>query len=104
MEIVGLFWLKKILIYILYIMSDIIFPPKEIPQPTLTATSFSVYVNNLVLNTSCTLMTILYDEHNNIIKNESYLLQGQEYQDWTTDDYIITFVRNLYDLPPLNNN
>ena len=55
--------------------------------------SFSVYVNNLVLNTSATLAVQLYDQTGMLVDVKLLEITGEDYTNWgNNDEYIINYV------------
>jgi len=70
--------------------------PNEVspPIPKIVArvwAYFDIEVLSIVLNTSATIIVKLYDEHHAPIESIALLLAGEEYQLWTTDDYLISW-------------
>ncbi len=60
---------------------------------TRTATKFSISISSIYLNISCSIVVMLYDTSGCPIDSRSYTLEGIEYDNWTTDQYIIDFVQ-----------
>lgn len=58
-----------------------------------TATKFSVSITNVYLNISCSICVMLYDAEGCPIDSRRYNLEGQEYTDWTNDQYIFDYVQ-----------
>jgi hypothetical protein len=60
---------------------------------TKVITSFSVNVNNLVLNTSATLAVQLYDQSGMLIDMKMLEIRGDDYTNWgNNDEYIVNYV------------
>jgi len=64
-------------------------------------THISISVSNLTLNQQATIITSFYDENNEIRRKEVAILEGADYNAWTTDDYITQWVMFKYGLKPL---
>jgi hypothetical protein len=60
---------------------------------TRTAIKFSVVITSVYLNISCRICVTLYDSQGCGIDSRLYTLEGQEYTDWTSDQYIIDYVQ-----------
>jgi hypothetical protein len=60
---------------------------------TRTATKFSVVIASVNLNISCRIFITLYDIEGFAIHTRGYILEGKEYTDWTSDQYIIDYVQ-----------
>jgi hypothetical protein len=60
-----------------------------------------ISVSSLELGVSAIITTSFYDERDELRRQEIALLDGQEYQDWTTDDYITAWVCKKYNLTPI---
>lgn len=65
--------------------------PKEF-QSVSTATSIELNILEIVLRKSVKIMVRLRDSNGNSIKSEIFLIEGQEYQQWGTDD---SYLENL---------
>ena len=60
---------------------------------TKVITSFSVNVNNLVLNTSASLTVQLYDQNEMLVDIKMIQIKGEDYTNWSNnDEYIINYV------------
>jgi hypothetical protein len=68
---------------------------------TFRITHISIAVSNLTLNQQATIITSFYDESNEIRRKEVAILEGTEYNEWETDDYITQWVMTKYGLKPL---
>lgn len=60
-----------------------------------------ISVSSLELGVSAIITTNFYDERDELRRQEIALLDGQEYLDWTTDDYITSWVCKKYNLTPI---
>jgi hypothetical protein len=58
-----------------------------------SAVSYTVQVIYIELNSYATIGASLFTADNRLVENKSYLLQGEEYQLWLSDDYLIQWVR-----------
>jgi hypothetical protein len=61
-------------------------------------THFDVFVNNIILKQSATITTSFFDEQNTMRKQTVDVLEGQDYINWTNDDYILNWICVKYDL------
>jgi hypothetical protein len=66
--------------------------PPVIETITQTYTSFSVQVISITLNTSATFCVSLYDDNSKYITNKNMIMSGSDYQNWTSDAYVYTWV------------
>ena len=55
-------------------------------------TNVNIKIVNLVLNTSVEAIVVALDNDNNFIYNERIKIEGEEYQNWGTDD---NYLENL---------
>ncbi len=70
---------------------------KEFIQ-VLEAEGFGVEVSNLELNKSATLIVYFFDKDGNMIKTDCCILSQPDYDEWTTDAWLISYVANRYGL------
>jgi hypothetical protein len=49
-------------------------------------------VLSIVLNTSARVGVRLYDENSNFIESVVMIMEGQDYQNWTEDSYLVAWV------------
>jgi hypothetical protein len=69
---------------------------KEFIQ-VLEATGFKIEVTNMELNKSVTILISFYSEYG-LIKTDTCIITQPEYDEWTTDEWLITYVVNKYGL------
>lgn len=60
---------------------------------TQTAVQFSINVTNIQLNSMANIHVCLYDERGGVIDTKSFILEGQEYDLWQSDQYLIEWIR-----------
>jgi len=60
-----------------------------------------ISVSGLVLGVSAVITTNFYDSEDNLRRQEIAVLDGQDYLDWTTDEYVTQWVCNKYNLTPI---
>lgn len=66
---------------------------------TSTVTNVELRVNSINLFDSVTVSAFLKDVDNNLIDIKYFTLQGQEYNNWgSDDDYIVNFILTKLDL------
>ena len=71
-------------------MSNLVQPP--IPKiVTRVWAYFEVEVISIVLNTSATIAAKIFDEHMSFVESIIMVMQGQDYQNWTEDSYLISW-------------
>jgi hypothetical protein len=70
--------------------------PNPIPYTnTFSIVSYNYSFNNLILFTSINVNLLLMDASGNIQKIVNYLVQGEEYTNWNSDDsYIINLLNS----------
>lgn len=56
----------------------------------------------IVLNSSCIVRVLCYDNNFNLIKTYEFELSGEDYTNWNTDGWLINYVLNKYNFS-LNN-
>lgn len=57
-----------------------------------------IVVTNLELDIKANISTVFFDDTGMVRRSEFAVLEGQEYMDWTTDDYLVNWVCNKYGL------
>lgn len=57
-----------------------------------------IVVSNLELDIKANISTVFYDNTGMVRRSEFAVLEGQEYMDWKTDDYIVKWVCKKYNL------
>lgn len=57
-----------------------------------------IVVTNLELDIKANISTVFFDDRGMVRRSEFAVLEGQEYLDWTTDDYLVNWVCNKYGL------
>ena len=55
--------------------------------------SYEILYINLKLNESATIYIMIF-YNNDETSERSFTLNGQDYTDWTTDDYLYTYINN----------
>jgi hypothetical protein len=73
-------------VYIYYIM-DAINPPLNVIYNNM-----SITCTNIILNTQATFSVILYNTNNNLVINKIFIMSGDDYVQWTTDDYVYNWI------------
>ena len=68
--------------------------PKDITQ---TVSKILIKVSNLELNSYAIIKVQTYDSSEKMITSESFVMSGVDYDNWTTDNYLIDYVCNKYD-------
>ena len=68
-----------------------VLPPIEKVKTTIWS-KFEIDILSIVLNTSARLGVRLYDENSNFIESIVMVIQGQDYQNWTEDSYLVAWV------------
>lgn len=58
----------------------------------------SIIVSNLELDIKANITTAFYDDTGMLRRSEFTVLEGQDYMNWTTDDYLVKWVCNKYNL------
>lgn len=73
----------------------------DIPPITRTKvdviTKFEVRVLNITLFTSCSIGVSFFNSDNKFVEYKTFILVGDDYTNWTTDDYIVDYVRKNID-------
>jgi hypothetical protein len=77
-------------------MSIQIKPKQEII--TLTITSINIFVSQVQINQNANITVAFYDENGVCVKNEGFVLEGENYENWTTDASLINYVCQKYNL------
>ena len=72
---------------------NILETPFEI-QTTNIITSFNVEIINIILFNSATIRVVQYDINLNIVKVDNLTIKDEDYANWTSDQYLITWVKN----------
>jgi hypothetical protein len=62
-------------------------------QTTNIITSFSVEIINIKLFTSATVRVVQYDINENIIKVDNLTISNEDYTNWISDEYLITWIK-----------
>ena len=57
-----------------------------------------ILVNSLELDIKANISVVFYDDTGVIRRSEFAVLEGQEYLDWTTDDYLVNWVCQKYNI------
>jgi hypothetical protein len=70
-------------------------PVKTIIDPPIQKTfifdSMEITCINIILNTEATFKVLCYN-NNNFEKQYIFVMSGQAYQDWTTDNYVTDWI------------
>ena len=62
-------------------------------QTTNIITSFSVEIINIKIFTSATIRVVQYDINLNIVKVDNLTIEGSDYSEWISDNYLISWVK-----------
>jgi len=62
-------------------------------QTTNIITSFNVEIINIILFNSATIRVVQYDINLNIVKVDNLTIKDEDYANWTSDQYLITWVK-----------
>ena len=74
-------------------MNFINIEPKQI---NLVAHKISVKVLYLELNSNAIIKVDLFSESNDLLQTNQFILDGEDYQNWYNDDFLIQYVCNKY--------
>lgn len=70
----------------------------DIPPITKTTTNvitkFNVRIIDIEIFKSCLIGVTFYTEDKKFVEYKTFALIGDDYEKWTTDDYIIEYIRN----------
>jgi len=72
-----------------------IYPPVK---KYLTMNSISVFVYDIILFESVKVLCTLYDIDNNKQDTRTYYLTGDDYTNWTEDNYIVNYCKKQLQL------
>jgi hypothetical protein len=72
-------------------MSGLIDPPKTVTE-TFTITRYFYELNNIKLHTSVEYVIVCFNG-DTLVKTISGLLEGEQYKEWTTDDWLDAFIK-----------
>lgn len=64
----------------------------------LEAKGFTIDVTNIVLNESANLLISFFDKIGNLIKTDCCIITQPDYDLWTSDLWLVTYVSNKYGL------
>jgi hypothetical protein len=70
---------------------------------TYTITHISISVTTLELNVKAGITTDFYDSQHILRRQEYAVIDGEDYQNWTSDDYVAQWVCKKYGLTQLLN-
>jgi len=59
---------------------------------------FDVRVNDMKLKDSANIIVNFYDTDNIVRRCEYFVLEGQEYINWTNDDYLLNLICSKYNI------
>jgi hypothetical protein len=71
---------------------NILETPSEI-QTTNIITSFNVEILNITLFQSAVVRVVQYDINLNIVKVDNLTIKDEDYANWVSDQYLITWVK-----------
>ena len=54
--------------------------------------TMQITCTNIILNESATFSVLLFNNNNQLVLNKSFIMSGDDYQQWTTDDYVYNWV------------
>ena len=54
----------------------------------------SYQIDSLVINCNCTIMIIFHDSNGDRFYRQ-IILEGDDYKNWTNDDYIVNYLNNM---------
>jgi hypothetical protein len=74
-------------------MSESQYPLNSPVDYNYRVVSYTVQVVYIELNSYATIAASLFTADNHLVENKNYLLQGEEYQLWLSDSYLIEWVR-----------
>jgi len=77
-------------------MNDTKVPIEPITKiTTTTIVNYSFEITQLIPSTSATFRVYLYDSNNMIVTIQTYLMFGEDYEQWGSDDeYLIQWIKN----------
>ena len=58
-----------------------------------TGVRFSINISSVVLNEFAYIHARVLDDNDVVVDAKFFVLDGQDYQDWTTDEYLIEWTR-----------
>lgn len=64
-------------------------------------THIKISINSLELNTKANVVVNFYDKQNNFVDQQNLIMEGEDYQNWTTDTYVFNWVCQQLGLNPL---
>lgn len=73
-------------------MSGLVDPPKTVVE-TLTITRYEYNLVNLIPHTSVQYCITCYNE-DVYVKSLTGLLEGEQYKEWTTDEWLDAFIKS----------
>ncbi len=69
------------------------------PKPiNLQSTKIEIKIVNLELNIRTYVVVKFYSDDSKLLNIEDFLLDGEDYANWTNDNYLINYVCNKYNL------
>jgi acetone carboxylase gamma subunit len=71
-------------------------------QKIMNITQYNINFSNFILNKSVTIQVNVFDDTNTVINQFSFILEGDEYNNWgNNDDYITNLIeKKIHDLYP----
>ena len=77
--------------------------PTDYVLPARIINSIFIEVMNIKLFTNVSVMVSLFDINENIIDNKYFVIEGEEYTNWASDDnYLVELVLNKLNLNKLH--
>lgn len=67
--------------------------PKEL---ILEAQQIGISILHIDLNVMAVVRVQLYSQDSKLIDSNEFILEGEDYQNWINDDYLIQYVCNKY--------
>lgn len=64
----------------------------------------TISITSLELGVKAGITTNFYDRHNELRRQEFAIMEGEDYQKWTTDEYVVKWVCTKYGLVEINSN
>ena len=74
-------------------MADSQYPLNSPVDYNYRVVSYTVQVVYIELNSYANIAASLFTANNRLVENKNYILQGEEYALWLSDDYLIEWVR-----------
>lgn len=76
-------------------------PPIEVPQPTITYTTFQIVSVEVILNKKANVKVILFSEDRTRCQDRLFSMEGEDYTQWgNQDNYVYLWVCNQMGITP----